>query len=354
MTGGHDPSSDFLARESGAFPSPGAMLAVDPLSDVLRAVRLTAATFFVIDATHPYCVDIPHTDHYRAILQRTARHMMSFHVILEGQGTAVVPGGEPQRYRAGDIVVFPLGDGYRMGTAADTPPEFDYEETMGFFRHLAAGSLPFVVPEGGGAPPPTRIICGFLGCDAGPFNPLILSLPPQFVVRREGQDTLLDNLIDLTMAEARRDRAGGASVRLGLAELMFIEAIRLQIAATSEVDGWLAGLRDPVVGRALTCLHTDPARSWTLDSLVAEVATSRSTLAERFNRCIGYGPMQYLTKWRMQLAARRLVEGQDAVVQIAFEMGYNSEAAFSRAFKKIAGRPPAAWRSDQLASRPGQ
>ena len=328
------------------------MLTVDPLSDVLRAVRLTAATFFLIDATQPYCVDIPHSDHYRAILQRSARHMMSFHVIIEGQGTAVVPGGEPQSYRAGDIVVFPRGDGYRMGTAADTPPEFDYDETMAFFRDLASGSLPFVVPEGGGSPPPTRIICGFLGCDAGPFNPLISSLPPQFVVRRPDEDTLLDNLIELTMAEAKWDRAGGASIRLGLAELMFTEAIRLRIAASSEVDGWLGGLRDPVVGRALAILHASPADVWTLEKLVSEVATSRSTLSERFNRCIGCGPMQYLTSWRMQLAARRLLESHDAVAQIAFEIGYNSESAFSRAFKRIAGSSPTIWRRGQQADRP--
>ena len=344
MSKGHDTASAFVAHTSGPPPSPGAMLEVDPLSDVLRAVRMTAATFFLIDATQPYCVDIPHTDRYRAILQPGARHMMSYHVILEGEGVAAVPGGTPTPYRAGDIVVFPQGDGYRMGTSADTPAEMDYEQTMGFFRGLADGTLPFVIPEGGGAPPPTRVICGFLGCDTGPFNPLLAGLPRLLIVRRPREDDLLGRLIELTMAEARGQGVGGASVRLGLAELMFVEAIRRHIADADESAGWLAGLGDPVVGRALTALHSDPAREWTLEALATETGASRSILAERFNRHVGQGPIQYLTRWRIQLAARRLIEGSDKVGAVAFDVGYRSEAAFSRAFKKIAGVSPTIWR----------
>jgi len=328
------------------------MLDVDPLSDVLRGVRLTASTFFLIDATDPYCVDIPHTDHYRDLLQPGARHMMSFHVILEGRGVAAVPGGAPAVYREGDIVVFPLGDGYRMGTAADTPPEFDYDQTMGFFRGLADGTLPFVIPEGGGNPPPTRVICGFLGCDAGPFNPLIASLPPMMIIGPDGQPGLMKNLIDLTLAEAGRTVAGAASVRLGLAELMFIEAVRRHIESQSDSVGWLAGLGDPVVGRALGALHAAPARTWTVQTLSSEIGASRSILADRFSRCLDCGPIEYLAKWRMQLAARRLVESHDKIETIAADVGYQSEAAFSRAFKRIAGVTPAEWR--RLQARPDQ
>lgn len=241
-------------------------------------------------------------------------------------------------------MVFPSGDGYRMGTEANTPPEFDFTQTMGFFRGLAAGTLPFVIPEGGGAPPPTRVICGFLGCDAGPFNPLIASLPPMLIIRRSGEEDMLNRLIELTLAEAHRTRAGAASVRLGLAELMFVEAIRRHIGASEGEGGWVAGLADPLVSRALAALHGDPSRNWTLEVLCAEVGASRSILAERFTRYVQLGPMQYLARWRMQLAARRLAEGSQKVGAIAFEMGYRSEAAFSRAFKKITGQSPAQWR----------
>lgn len=344
MSKDHDPASALFARTSEDAPSPGAMLATDPLSDVLRAVRLNAATFFLIDATQPYCVDIPHTDHYRSVLQPMARHMMSFHVIVEGDGVAAVAGGAHQRYSAGDIVIFPRGDGYRMATAEDTPPEFDYDQTMGFFHGLAAGTLPFVIAEGGGRPPPTRVICGFLGCDAGPFNPLLASLDPQVIVRRPDDAPLLNHLIELTLREAQRDMAGGASVRLGLAELMFIEAIRHSIASSGDTGGWLGGLGDAIVGRALTRLHGQPRHAWTLEALAAETGTSRSTLAERFQRYCGCGPMQYLANWRMQLAARQLADTQDTVGRIAFQVGYNSEPAFSRAFKRITGTSPAAWR----------
>ncbi len=320
------------------------MLAIDPLSDVLRAVRLTAATFFLIDATHPYCVEIPHTDRYRGLLKPGARHMMSFHVILEGAGTASVPGGVPRPYQAGDIVIFPQGDGYRMGSAPDTPPEFGPEETLDFFRGLAAGTLPFVIPEGGGAPPPTKVICGFLGCDAGPFNPLLSSLPPMLIVAPGGGTGLIPTLIELTLAEARQGGAGGASVRLGLAELLFVEAIRRHIAAEGAATGWLAGLGDPVAGRALAALHADPARDWTLASLGAEIGASRTLLSERFAAHVGLAPMQYLARWRIQRAARRLADGEDKIAAIAADAGYGSEAAFSRAFKRIAGVSPAAWR----------
>ncbi len=334
--------------ESGEPPPPGTQLAVDPLSDVLRTVRLTAATFFLIDASQPYCVDIPHTDHYRDILLPGSRHMMSYHVITEGAGVASVPGGEPVAYREGDIVVFPQGDGYRMGTAHDTPPEFDYDGTMAFFRELASGQLPFVIPEGGGGAPPTRVICGFLGCDAGPFNPLLLHLPRMLVIRREGGDDLIGRLVELTLAEARGASAGGgaggASVRLGLAELMFVEAIRRHIALEGVSGGWLAGLADPVTARALAALHSEPARAWSLADLAEATAASRTVLAERFAHHVGLAPMQYLTQWRIQLAARRLADGRARIGEVAYEVGYASEAAFSRAFKKATGLSPAAWR----------
>ncbi|MBX2826483.1 MAG: AraC family transcriptional regulator [Gammaproteobacteria bacterium] len=353
MSDDHDPASGTLALPSESLPDTAPQPTTaqgDPLSDVLRTVKLNAAVYFLIDASTPYCVDIPHTDAYRSILQAGAGHMMSYHVIVEGGGVAAVPGGEPIEYAAGDVIVFPQGDGYKMGTAADTPPEFNAEQTMGFFRALAAGTLPFVIPEGGGGSPKTKVICGFMGCDPGPFNPLLAHLPRLLRVRWAGSG-LLDRLIDLTMAEVHAGRTGADIIRLGLSELMFLETLRHHInTSETEEKSWLAALRDPVTARALTALHQAPSQHWTLASLASESATSRSVLAERFTAHTGLAPMQYLTRWRLQLAARRLADSNARVSAIAHDVGYSSEAAFSRGFKKLTGQSPTAWRRGQRLS----
>src|SRR5690606_1811712 len=160
----------------------------------------------------------------------------------------------------------------------------------------------------GGGTPAATFICGFLGCDLSPFNPLLHSLPRLLRVRRpsSGAD-LLDGLVELAMAEIRTARPGGDSIRLGLCELMFVEVIRRHLESeASGGPGWLAGRRDPVVGRALALLHAEPGRDWTVDALAHEAGASRSVLAERFAERVGETPMRYLTLWRMQVAARRL------------------------------------------------
>ena len=168
------------------------------------------------------------------------------------------------------------------------------------------------------------------------------------MIRRVEEKTdLLSQLVDLTMAEMQRSRSGGASVRLGLSELLFVEAIRRHIQALPEEEtGWLAGLRDPGVGRALAALHQRPEAAGTLEILAREAGVSRSVLAERFAVLVGHTPMQYLMNWRMQLAARLLAEGPGKISAIAFEVGYHSEAAFSRCFKRVVGTSPALWRRE--------
>ncbi len=204
-----------------------------------------------------------------------------------------------------------------------------------------------MIPEGGGLAPKATYICGFLGCDLSPFNPLFNALPRLLVIRRPEDDRrdLLDRLIDLAMAEVQTKRFGGESVRLGLCELMFVELLRRYLARKANGDGgWLTGLKDPCVGRALTLLHGDPARAWTLETLARAAGVSRSVLAERFAGIVGETPMRYLHLWRMQLAARRLSDGGDKVADIADQIGFKSEAAFSRAFKRVTGQSPTAWR----------
>ena len=348
MAAHHDRRSGDLARSSAEPDGPPWTGAGDPLSDVLRNVRLSGALFFVVDATTPWCVSVPETKAYQAILFRRARHLVSYHIAVEGSGFATVPGQVPSAFAAGDILVIPHGDAYRIESSLGAAPELDREGTLQFFRDMMSGRLPFVVTEGGGGPPPAKFICGFLGCDTRPFNPLLAHLPRLLVIRRvEGKADLLSQLVDLTMAEMQRSRSGGASVRLGLSELLFVEAIRRHIQALPEGEtGWLAGLRDPGVGRALAALHERPEAAWTLEMLAREAGVSRSVLAERFAALVGHTPMQYLMNWRMQLAARLLAEGPGKISAIAFEVGYQSEAAFSRCFKRVVGISPALWRRE--------
>lgn len=344
MRGRHDAASVKLAPTSVADETP----AHDPLSDVLRAVKLSGALFFLVDATSPWGVKVPTASDFAGIILPRARHVVSYHVVTEGEGWASVAGAPPVRFAAGDVIVFPHGDPYAMLSAPGGPAELDFEGAIDFFRAMASGQLPFVVREGGGGDARARFMCGFLGCDARPFNPLLAALPRLMRVQcpASGADDLLDSLIGLTLAEARARRPGGEAIRLRLSELMFVEVVRRYLEALpAEQTGWLAGLRDPGIGRALSLLHDRPAHPWTLEELASRSGLSRSVLAERFARLVGQPPMQYLTCWRVQMAARLLADGGAKVAAVGQEVGYASEAAFSRTFKRVAGMSPAAWRT---------
>src|SRR5688500_5079815 len=340
----HDRSSPALAPASAAVPQGAA----DPLSDVLRMVKLSGALFFLVDASSPWGVKVPAAGAFAPIILPRARHVVSYHIVTHGAGWAIVPGSEPLRFAAGDVLVFPHGDPYAMLSAPDSPSQFEPEGALDFFRAMAAGELPFVVPEGGGGAERARFMCGFLGCDARPFNPLLATLPRLMHVGPPAgpAEDLLDRLIGLTLAEARTHRPGSDAIRLRLSELMFVEVVRRYLEALpADQTGWLAGLRDAGIGRALALLHERPAHPWTLEQLAAQSGLSRSVLADRFTRLVGQPPMQYLTSWRVQVAARLLADGAAKVAAVGLEVGYASEAAFSRSFKKLAGVSPAAWRA---------
>jgi AraC-like DNA-binding protein len=350
MGGHHDRASLNAVEESGA----GAAPAGDPLSDVLHRVKVSGALFFLTDASSPWGLEVPEAASFAPIILPRARHVVSYHVITEGSGWARVAGERGVPFVAGDVLVFPQGDAYAMLSAPDGRAQLGHEECIGFFRAMAAGELPFVVEEGGGGAERTRFVCGFLGCDARPFNPLLATLPRLMQVRRSpaAKDDFLDRLIALTLEQARERRPGGESIRLRLSELMFVEVVRRCLEALPAGEtGWLAGLRDPGVGRALALLHQRPARAWTLEALAAEAGMSRSVIAERFARLVGHPPMEYLARWRMQIAARLLADGASKVGAVGREVGYASEASFSRTFKKIAGVSPAAWRAKATATR---
>jgi AraC-like DNA-binding protein len=332
----------FLPERPTQEPAPRG----DPLSDLLRTVRLTGAVFFRVDAGAPWEAQVPDGGALAGAIMAPAQHVISYHVVTRGSCWGGLIGGETVPLHAGDVLVLPAGDPYFIATAPGVGRPAMHEG-LAFLREMAAGRLPFCVREGRGRDR-LHLICGFLGCDLRPFNPLLATLPRLWAVRGvygTRRDSL-SRLIDVTLAESREARPGSHSVRVRLSELLFVEVVRRHLATRpAKSTGWLAGLRDPMVGRALTLLHERPARLWSVSALAKDVGASRSALAERFARLVGLPPMRYLARWRVQLAARMLVDSDAKVARVARGVGYDSEAAFSRAFKQIAGASPAAWRA---------
>jgi AraC-like DNA-binding protein len=276
-----------------------------------------------------------------------AQHIVSYHVISQGVCWCESPGHTPLRLEAGDVLVVPHGHAYQLASTCGLRTGWSLDETLDWFRAMAAGQLPFVVTEGGSGPERLQLVCGFLGCDALPFTPVLMMLPALVRVRMHGDaGSRVHALLEFAIAESKGARPGSRSVLLRIAELVFVEVLRSHMTTASDSGAnWLGGLRDPVVGRALARLHAEPARAWTLPELAREAGASRSVLAERFASLVGHPPIEYLTHWRMQLAAVRLAAGAVPVSAVASEVGYESEAAFCRAFKKVTGVTPASWRS---------
>jgi len=310
---------------------------MDPLSDVLRAVRLTGAYFYLSAGRDPWSVYAsPARDLVPHVLPE-AQHLISYHVLVTGSCWGAVDGEDPVHLSPGDVIMFPHGDAYRMASkngGSLTPSPYTtaprrYPETA------------YLGPDGERE---TTFVCGFLGCDVRPFNPLLASLP-RLIHCPGAASGWLSEFPKRAVAESRTTTAGSETMLTRMAELMFIDVIRHHIESLPEQNsGWLAGLRDAVVGPALTCLHSRPAHPWTLAELAREISTSRTVLASRFSSLVGVSPMTYLTRWRLQLASEQLARGSAKVAAIGAQVGYDSEAAFSRAFKRETGVSPAAWR----------
>jgi len=310
---------------------------VDLLSDVLRAVRLTGAYFYPVEAAVPWSV---FSDAALDLVPRALpgkEHLISYHILLEGACWGGLEDGPLVRMEAGDAIVFPHGSAHRMSSAEAfqlTPR-----------RHEAAHRYPETLRIGPSGPRDATFLCGFLGCDVRPFNPLLASLPRTMHLRGVGAGWL-SWFPAQAIAESRQAREGSQTVLTRMAELMFIEAVRQHLENLPPLlVGWLAGIRDEVVGPALLRLHEQPSRRWTLAELAKATASSRTVLAERFSQLIGIPPILYLTRWRLQLAAEQLLSTSAKVATIGLRVGYESEAAFSRAFKRETGMSPAAWRN---------
>ena len=324
---------------------------MDVLSDVLRTVRLTGALFFPMDVSSPWVDEVPAATEFASIVLPGAQHVVSYHIVRQGACWAALRGLPAVRLEAGDVLVVPHGDAYMMASAPDLRSDMPPDAVLEFFRLMATGSAPFSVTEGGGGDERAQVICGFLGCDVRPFNPVLEALPRLLCLRRQhgtSADDRLTQLVEFALAESRDRQSGTRCVLLHLSELLFIEVVRRYLASlTRKQAGWLAGLRDPIAGHALALLHSRPTYEWSLERLAREIGVSRTSLAERFSELIGQPPMRYLTRWRIQLACRMLCDDGAKVSAVALDVGYRSEAAFSRAFKAMVGTSPATWRRRQ-------
>jgi AraC-like DNA-binding protein len=321
----------------------------DVLSDVLRAVRLTGAVFFSVEGATDWAAESPPAIVMAPFIRPGVEHVMQFHAVTSGSCWGGLIDEPPVQLQAGDILLLPQGDRHMMssrpGMSGD-PVQVDLDPSS---RH----ALPLPVRLGRGDETTVHLVCGFLGCDARPFNPLLSTLPRKLLVRegRDGGPAILTRFVELALSECRSSNPGRECALARLSELMFVEAVRRFVATLPEgKTGWLAGLADELSGRALRALHEKPSKAWTIEDLAREIGTSRSVLAERFTQVVGVPPMQYLAEWRMQLAAELLSASNLGLAEIAPRVGYGSEAALSRAFKRMVGVTPALWREGDRAA----
>jgi AraC-like DNA-binding protein len=319
-------------------------MSTDVLSEVLRAVRLTGAVFFNVEGSAPWVAETPPSTVIAPLVMPGSEHVIEYHIVTHGSCYGYLLDGPALRLSAGDVIVFPQGDAHILASAPSMRAEADPIE---LFQRIDRKQLPVTLTMSGSGADPVRIICGFLGCDSQPFNPLLATLPRVIHIPKQlaAEGAALEPLLRIALEESLARRAGSESMLARLSELLFIEVVRRYLSTlSSETTGWLAGLRDEVVGRSLSVLHHRPTQPWSLEELAREVGASRASLAERFHHFVGVPPMQYLARWRMQLAASLLSGTNLGIAQIAERVGYGSEAALSRAFKRLVGVAPSAWR----------
>ena len=316
---------------------------MDALSDVLRVTHLTGGVFLHADFFAPWCLAARVAPEHCAPVLGPASHLILYHYVVEGGFRIRVEGDDrvDLEIGTGEVVLLPRNDVHLMGSDLSLPPMAGSD----IMRPPKDGGLYSIRHGGEGGR--TRLICGYLGCASAEGNPVITTLPPllKLNVEQGGAAEWIRSTFQYAAEEVSAGRPGSATVLAKLSELLFVEAVRRYAERLPDGQtGWLAGLREPVVARALALLHGAITRPWTVDDLSREVGISRSALADRFIRIIGVPPMHYLASWRMQVATQNLRNTNASLAQVAEAVGYDSEAAFSRAFKKAFGVAPATWR----------
>ncbi|EKU97480.1 DNA-binding domain-containing protein, AraC-type [Leptolyngbya sp. PCC 7375] len=319
---------------------------MDILSEVLRTVRFASALDLRAEFSAPWTVETESCHEFSEVGQLGAKQIVQFHIIAEGHCWVQTTQGIRQALSPGDIIIFSHGDSHILGDCLDRPttpmteilPEPPWEPP------------PFLAHGGGGEI--TRIVCGFLECEELIAHPFLKALPAFMHVPAFAEPTvpLLETGVRHIIQEADCTQPGSLCLLTRLIEMMFIEILRgqLQAQATSQSSS-LAALNDPIVGQVLTRFHSDPAYPWTVPELASQINLSRSALAQRFTQLLGHPPMQYLTQWRLQLASQYLQNSNAGIAKIATQVGYESEAAFNRAFKRYVGMPPGTWRNRKSA-----
>jgi AraC-like DNA-binding protein len=315
---------------------------MDVLSEVLKVVKLQGAMFFNGEFSSPWSVCSPHSRAVAPYLAPGAGHLIIYHLLTDGRAYARLLDGERITLDAGDIVIFPHGDAHIIEHGSQT-------KSVDIVKELArAVSRGLKLARFGGGGEVAKFICGYLVCEPRLSQVFLSGLPSIFKlsIRNDASGRWLENSIRYSVNEADPSRAGGEAVLAKLSEVLFVETLRAYIAhLPAEQTGWLAGARDSEVGKTLALMHRSPAHAWTIASLAKEAGVSRSVLAERFRYYLNKPPMAYLTNWRLQLGAQMLASTSYSVSQIASEVGYESEAAFNRAFKREFTTPPARFRS---------
>ncbi len=328
---------------------------MDAVSEVLRVVRLDGAVFLDAQFTAPWCVISEADAELCARFLPHSERVISYHLVAEGACWARLEDdpGSAIRLHAGELLVVPQGESHVMASAMNLAPE---PSAPLLAEQLQAGGTEVMRIAHGGGGTPTRLVCGFLACDDTLGNPLLASLPRIFKIdmRNDPHSAWLEASIRYAAGEAAQWRAGSTIVLARLSELLFVDAVRRCIdMLPADRKGWLAAVRDRFVGRALSLLHAHPAQSWTVERLAHEVGISRSAFALRFTDLIGQPPMQYLAHWRLKIAAHELLHGAKPLAAVAAQVGYESEAAFNRAFRREFGMPPAGWRKQQAHREDG-
>jgi AraC-like DNA-binding protein len=317
-----------------------ATAAADPVTAALHGLRLDGAIFFRAEFTERWAYQSATTEQMVDILHPGAARLIIFHIVAAGRSWVQTEGGERLWADTGEVIVVPYGDQHSMGgdQAADEVPILNLIDPPPWAR------LPVLRHGAGGER--TDVVCGYLHSDHPLFNPALRALPPVFVVHPP--DGLTANWIRSSIEYALQISEGQGPTAKKLPELVLRETLRLHLATAPAIaTGWLAALSDPVLAPAMARLHGAPERHWTVQQLATSVAVSRSVLDERFRQVLGRSPIRYLTDWRMHLAEELLLSTGQSLAAIARRVGYDSEEAFSRAFKRTHTLAPGAWRQNR-------